>query len=112
MAVTAFCGSLQALQNLGIDSNDSSIWLNKLQAANPDLDFVADPIMVDWSQDEWTRGSYSAFDNLATDQIPLLAQPVGRLFFSGEHTALNSGTMDGAITSGLDAARQIFEVFQ
>jgi monoamine oxidase len=109
-AVTAFCGSYQALQNLGADRNDPSIWLNKLQEANPNLNFVNDPIMVDWSQDEWACGSYSAFDNWATDQIPLLVQPVGRIYFAGEHTALNSGTMEGAITSGLHAARQIFEV--
>jgi monoamine oxidase len=109
-AVTAFCGSSQALQNLGADSNSSSIWLDKLQAANPYLDFVNDPIMVNWSQDKWARGAYSAFDNWATDQIALLAQPVGRLYFAGEHTAHNSGTMEGAITSGLHAARQIYEV--
>ena len=103
-AVTAFCGSKQAQRNLATDSNDPSIWLNKLRSAMPDLDFVNDPIMVDWSQDEWARGCYSAFDNRATDLIPLLSQPVGRIFFAGEHTAVESATMEGALASGLHAA--------
>jgi monoamine oxidase len=111
-AVTAFCGSRQAQQNLATNSNDPSIWLNKLQSAMPDLDFVNDPIMVDWSQDEWARGSYSAFDNRATDLIPLLSQPFGRIFFAGEHTAVDSGTMEGALASCLHGARQIGEVFR
>ena len=78
----------------------------------PDLSFVNDPIMVDWSQDEWARGCYSAFDNRATDLIPFLAQPVGRIFFAGEHTAVASATMEGALASGLQAARQISEVLR
>jgi monoamine oxidase len=111
-AVTAFCGSRQAQRNLATESYDPSNWLNKLQSAIPDLEFVNDPVMVDWSQDKWARGSYSAFDNKATDLIPFLAQPVGRVFFAGEHTAESSGTMDGALTSGFHAARQIGEVLR
>jgi monoamine oxidase len=109
-AVTAFCGSKQAQQNLATNSNDPSTWFGKLQSANRDLEFVDGPIMVDWSQDEWARGCYSAFDNTATDMIPLLSQPVGRLFFAGEHTAERSATMDGALSSGLRAAQQVVEV--
>ena len=109
-ALTAFCGSKQAQQNLATNSYDPSVWLNKLQSANPDLDFEGDPIMVDWSQDEWAGGCYSAFDNRATDLIPFLSLPVGRLFFAGEYTAVESGTMEGALISGLRAARQIGEV--
>jgi monoamine oxidase len=109
-ALTAFCGSKQAQRNLATNSYDPSTWLNKLRSANPDLDFVGDPILVDWSQDEWARGCYSAFDNKATDLIPLLSLPVGRLFFAGEHTAIESGTMEGALASGLRAAGQISEV--
>lgn len=111
-AVTAFCGSKQAQHNLATNSNDPSIWLDKLQSAMPELDFVNDPIMVDWSQDEWAGGCYSAFDNKATDLIPLLSEPVGRIFFAGEHTAVDSATMEGALASGLHAARQVGEVFR
>jgi monoamine oxidase len=111
-ALTAFCGSKQAQQYLATTSHDPSTWFNKLKSSNPDLDFVGDPVLVDWSQDEWARGCYSAFDNKATDLIPLLSKPVGRLFFAGEHTDEMSGTMEGALASGLRAARQIGEVLR
>ena len=111
-AVTAFCGSKEAQRNLATNSDDPSTWLSKLQSATPELEFVGDPVMVDWSQDEWARGCYSAFDNKATDLIPHLSQPAGRIFFAGEHVAQRSGTMDGALTSGLHAAQQIGEVLR
>ncbi len=110
-AVTAFCGSTQAQQNLATNSNDPSTWLSKLQTANPDLEFINEPIMVDWSQDEWARGCYSAFDNPATDIIPILSKPVGRLYFAGEYTDEDSATMQGAIASGLRAAKQVHLYF-
>ena len=108
--MTAFCGSTQAQQNLATDSSDPATWLSKIQAANPDLDFVDEPIMVDWSQDEWARGCYSAFDNPATDIIPLLSKPVGRLLFAGEYTDEDSATMQGALASGLRAASQVMNI--
>jgi monoamine oxidase len=109
-AVTAFCGSKKAQQNLNTFGNDPSIWLNKVQSALPNLEFADDPIMVDWSQDEWARGCYSAYDNTSTDLIPFQSENIGRVCFAGEHMAEESGTMEGAITSGIHAAQQIFEV--
>jgi monoamine oxidase len=109
--VTAFCGSSRALKKLNTDSKDPSRWIAKLKSAIPSVDFMTDPIMVDWSQEEFSGGCYSAFDNTSTDLIPHLSQPVGRLFFAGEHTDEDSGTMQGAVASGLRAARQIVEVF-
>ena len=111
MVVTAFSGSSPALENLCVSSKDPSRWLSKLKSAVPSVDFMTDPIMVDWSQEEFSGGCYSAFDNASTDLIPHLFQPVGRLFFAGEHTDEDSGTMQGAIASGLRAAREIVEEF-
>jgi monoamine oxidase len=92
--------------------DDPSIWLENIQRTNPDLGFVGEPVMVDWSQDEWALGCYSAFDNRATDMIPSLSQGAGLIFFAGEHSSLNSGTMEGALTSGFRAAGQIGEVLR
>jgi len=108
-AITAFCGSTHAQETLATTSYDSTTWLNELQTANPDLEFVDEPIMVDWSQDDLARGCYSAFDNHATDTIPLLSKPEGRLFFAGEHTDKHSGTMNGGLSSGLRAAKEVME---
>jgi hypothetical protein len=107
--VTAFCGSVQPQEKLAKNTNNPTVWFEKLKSVNPDLDFEGDPIMVDWSGDKWARGCYSAFSNQATDNIPQLTKPVGRIFFAGEHTAYRSATMDGAIESGLRAANQVSE---
>jgi monoamine oxidase len=109
--VTAFCGTNNARDKLNTESKDPSLWVSRLKSAIPDVVFMDDPIMVNWSQEEWAGGCYSAFDNAAADQIPYLSKQVGRLFFAGEHTDEDSGTMQGAIASGLRAARQIGEVF-
>lgn len=108
-AVTAFCGSHEAQRNLATNSNDPSTWFQQLQAANPDVTFCTPPMLVDWSQDEWSRGCYAAFDNPASNAFPLLSQPVGPLFFAGEHTAKQAGTMEGALASGLRAVKQLLE---
>ena len=73
-AVTAFCGSVQPQRRLATISGDPSTWLEELAKANPDVEFVDDALMFDWSQDEWARGCYSAFDNAATDVIPVLSK--------------------------------------
>lgn len=105
-AVTAFSGSHQALANLRVDSG-AAHWFSLLQAANPDLPFVGEPWLQDWSRDPWAEGCYAAWDNASWRDQPLLAQPHGRLFFAGEHTAIHSGTMEGALASGLRAAEQV-----
>ena len=110
-AVTAFCGSHQAQKNLATNSNDPTTWFQQLQAANPDVTFTTSPLMVDWTQDNWARGCYAAFDNAAANTFPLLSQPVGPLFFAGEHTAEQAGTMEGALASGLWAAKQLQNEF-
>jgi monoamine oxidase len=110
-AVTAFCGSDNAQKKLNTESKDPSFWVSRLKSAVPDVEFMDDPIMVDWSLEEWAGGCYSAFNNAAADLIPYLSHPVGRLFFAGEHSDKDSGTMQGAISSGLRAARQVSEVF-
>jgi monoamine oxidase len=109
-AITAFCGSTHAQEHLATTSYDPTTWLNELQTVNPDLEFVDEPIMVDWSQDDLALGCYSAFDNHAADTIPLLSKPEGRLFFAGEHTDKHSGTMNGALSSGLRAAKEVMDV--
>lgn len=110
--LTSFSGSEPALNKLATKSNDPGIWFDELKSANPDLDFEGDPIMVDWSDDKWARGCYSAFSNQATDLIPYLTKSDGSVFFAGEHAAYESATMEGAIESGLRAANQIIDDLQ
>lgn len=68
--------------------------------------------MHDWTNDPFSLGAYS-YVGLNGDQKALpLAQPFGKsLFFAGEatHTAAERGTVDGAIETGLRAAKQVLE---
>ena len=62
----------------------------------------------------WGR-SYAggAYAHYAPGQLqrwaPVIGQPVDRLHFAGEHTQLVEPGMEGAVTSGLRAAREVIE---
>lgn len=64
----------------------------------------------DWDADPWARGAYSYARVGGNTAARLLARPVAStLFFAGEATSPKgrNGTVDGAIASGLRAARQV-----
>ncbi|MEI6666671.1 MAG: FAD-dependent oxidoreductase [Acidobacteriota bacterium] len=65
---------------------------------------------VSWAKDRWSGGAYQCF---APGQVSRLraatALPVGRLHFAGEHTAITSPGMEGALES---AERVVAEVVQ
>ena len=66
--------------------------------------------VVSWGTDPWARGAYAHW---APGQIPAfgrrLAEPVGRVHLAGEHTAVESPGMEGALESGDRAAREILD---
>jgi monoamine oxidase len=66
--------------------------------------------MHDWEQDRYARGAYSYARVGGAGAARSLSRPVdGTLFFAGEATDTtgHTGTVEGALTSGLRAARQI-----
>jgi hypothetical protein len=72
--------------------------------------WVMDFRFHDWTNDPFTRGAYSYLAAGADAGYRQLAMPVGRtLFFAGEATAAEVGTMHGALESGLRAAREILD---
>jgi monoamine oxidase len=61
-----------------------------------------------WTRQPLVRGSYAFFaPGQMTSVRPVLAQPVGRIHFAGEHTAVWQGYMNGAVEAGLRAAGEI-----
>lgn len=61
-----------------------------------------------WPNEPFTQGSYVAYGlGEVTAYWELLRQPVGRLYFAGEHTAAHQGYMEGAVESGQRVAREI-----
>ncbi len=70
--------------------------------------FVAADV-VDWGQDVWARGGYSAVPPGAYGRREVLAKPEGALYFAGEAVVTNDNpaTVHGARTSGQHAATAI-----
>jgi monoamine oxidase len=63
---------------------------------------------IAWPNEPFTQGSYMAFGlGEVMAYWALLRQPVGRLYFAGEHTVVHQGYMEGAVESGQRVAAEI-----
>lgn len=71
-----------------------------------------EPMMVNWSQRPWSRGSMAYFKpGQYMRYRGAASEPEygGRFLFAGEHTSLRfAGTLQGALESGVKAASEIF----
>ena len=105
--LNCFAGSPDALDRLAV-ADGPETWLERVRLLRPDLQIAAGPaVLTTWSDDPWAHGAYSTA-GLATqaDDEDLLAAPSGPLHFAGEYTAgAWSGLMEGALRSGIRAAR-------
>ena len=65
--------------------------------------------VVAWEDDPWARGGYAYFDPAYDPAWRLwLSKPHGRIVFAGEHTSVQwQGYMNGAVESGLRAAKEV-----
>jgi monoamine oxidase len=106
--VSCFAGSAAALERLRVDRGPG-VWLDRLRLLRPDLELVHDEaICSTWDDDPWVHGAYSVELAGRPRDHAGLQQPVGPLFFAGEHTAGPwAGTIEGALRSGVRAADQI-----
>lgn len=63
-----------------------------------------------WDDDPFARGAYTIFKPGEMPALPaLLRRPEGRVHFAGEHVSPFPGWMQGALLSGLRAAREAHE---
>lgn len=62
-----------------------------------------------WSSNPWSRGSYAYYPvGYATSVLGVEPEPEGHCHFAGEHTSLQwQGFLNGAVESGLRAAREV-----
>lgn len=61
-----------------------------------------------WDDDRWSKGAYAQFKpTQLTGLLPEARRPEGRIHFAGEHTSAWSGWMQGALASGVRAARAV-----
>jgi monoamine oxidase len=96
--VNCFAGSPAALEGLALEDG-AEAWIESLKALRPDLELAGQAVLTTWPD-----GAYSA----AGLDEGALAAPARRLHFAGEHTAGPwAGLMEGALRSGIRAAREI-----
>ena len=105
----AFAGSPSATRDLAV-TDGAAAWVAAAQTLRRDLVLDVDrAVVTSWVADPWAQMSYSALTvNSEPGDEALLAAPVGRVHFAGEHTAGEwAGYMEGALRSGLRVAQEI-----
>jgi monoamine oxidase len=75
------------------------------------LESVDTTMFIDWLNTPWTNGGYSfPAPGQITTQGPIMNQGLGRLHFAGEHTCYRYvGYMEGALHSGVEAAKRVLK---
>jgi monoamine oxidase len=106
--LVGYAGTMPAIEALRV-ADGPETWARAVRALRPELDLAPDePLLSTWHDDPWVRGSYSARSLSSPLRDDELARPIGPLFFAGEHTAGEwHGLMEGALRSGVRAARQL-----
>ena len=108
--ITAYTGGApgEKLSALS-DEERTRVAVVEIEKAFPgSSDLIEHTATIAWQNEPFTRGSYMA---LAPGQVTAhwrtLFEPVGRLFFAGEHASPIQGFMEGAVESGQRVAASI-----
>ena len=64
-------------------------------------------VIKSWANDSWQRGAYTVYLPGQQEWYPEICKREGRVWFAGEHASPFPGWMQGAIISGIKAAREI-----
>ncbi len=110
----AWAGAEPVLERLAVAAGPDG-WLDALERLWPELATDLDrgaALVTDWRSDPWARGAYSVLPGVADERADAIrAAPAPNLVFAGEHTAEPewTGTMEGALRSGLRAADELLE---
>ncbi len=105
----AFGGTEAGLATLAVTDGPAR-WASQVAALRPELALdTGRALVTTWNDDPWAGESYSAATVDAADgDDQLIAAPLGRVHFAGEHTAGDwAGLMEGALRSGARAADEV-----
>jgi monoamine oxidase len=72
---------------------------------------MGEPLVADWGSDVLAGGCYSVIGPGRRRLLHGLSRPWGRVVLAGEHVN-GSGTIEGAIRSGEEAARLVAGLFR
>lgn len=103
----------QDAEELAEQSDDAIIEyaLDQMEHIHPRIrEFQEGANVKAWNQDPYALGGYSwPGPGDVTTQLESLQQPHGRIHFAGEHTSVLRATMEGALRSGVRAAKEVHE---
>ncbi len=86
----------------------AAVVVDQFRRDMPDLfDEVVSMDSFAWSEQPWIRGSFGGPPIGGGWMVKEWSVPEGRIHFAGDFTTLKTGWVEGAIESGLRAARQI-----
>ena len=85
--------------------------LGHMEKPHPQIrEFQEGGVVTAWSQDPYALGAFSAPEpGDVTAHLQALQRPHGRIHFAGEHTTVLRASMEGALRSGIRAAREVEE---
>ena len=105
----AFAGTGAGLAALAVAEGPAR-WAPRVAALRPELSLdTSRALVTTWNDDPWAGESYTAVTvDVAKGDGRLIAAPLGRVHFAGEHTAGDwAGLMEGALRSGARAAAEV-----
>lgn len=110
--ITFFTGGIEGRLLSQVDLNvERAGALEVFNRVFPGTRAAAQPrtVAVAWASEPWARGGYALY---APGQVTAFrgveGEPEGNVFFAGEHTSLEAqGSMEGAVRSGVRAAREV-----
>jgi len=108
--LTAYTGGENARKFSRLsDAERIQVAVNEIDKVFPgSSDLIENIATVSWLNEPYTRGAYMALSpNQVTAYWKALSEPVGHLFFAGEHATPIQGFMEGAVESGQRAAAAI-----
>jgi monoamine oxidase len=109
-----FGGTEEGLAALAVAEGPAR-WASRAAALRPELTAdLSGAMLTTWNDDPWAGESYSALTvTVADGDDELIAAPLGRVHFAGEHTAgAWAGLMEGALRSGARAASEVLTYTQ
>ncbi|MDK2596184.1 flavin monoamine oxidase family protein [Pseudoalteromonas obscura] len=111
--ITYTSGDYSQIQKDWTDQQIIAARLDELSIMYPGSgQYLVDAKVQNWVAEEWTQGGFIAYGpGQITKYWKLFQQPVGRIYFAGEHTdTLYLGFMEGAVRSGIRVSQQIKEL--
>jgi monoamine oxidase len=104
-AITGFAGSAPGVEALAAEPRQ------RLARSAPEVTLMGEPLVADWGSDVFAGGCYSVIGPGRRRLLHGLSRPWGRVVLAGEHVN-GSGTIEGAIRSGEEAARLVAGLFR